>query len=124
MISDWTQAVSFNPDKSRLGNLMERGAARDLYLGGIDSPSKRVKHAEQFKNLRAFWGGWGDEVAESGRKQAQILHTVFVSTTTRTGPMMSDASLNFSNNFESDMGLMKERESESGPSQGGEGGLD
>ena len=58
-------------------------------------------------------------MAESDRKQAQILHTVFVNATTRTGPMMSDATLNSSNNLEIDMGLMNERESESGPSQGG-----
>ena len=64
VISEQTQAVSLNPDKSRLSKLMERGAGKRSLFGGKDSPSKRVKHAEQFKNVSAFWSGGGDEVAE------------------------------------------------------------
>ena len=60
-------------------------------------------------------------MAESDRKQAQILHTVFVNATKQTGPIMSDATLNFSDNLEMDMGLMEESDIES--EQCGGGGL-
>ena len=43
-----------------------RGGKRHLF-GGTESPNKRLKKAEKFKNLRSFWSGGREGVVKHGK---------------------------------------------------------
>ena len=81
-------------------------------IGGTESPSKRLKQAEKFKNLRAFWSGGREGVVEHGKgysaNSTHIIKEHHPTGKTDTGNL----TCNNSDNLDDDMGLEGKNESE------------
>jgi hypothetical protein len=50
----WTSTEKPTSELRRLGGLVEGAGGKRHLFGGTESPSKRVKYAEKFMNLKAF----------------------------------------------------------------------
>ena len=115
VISERTSADNSNPEVQSLGYLVEgRGGKRHL-IGGTESPSKRLKQAEKFKNLRAFWSGGREGVVEHGNgypanveNSTHIIKEHHPTGKTDTGNLTCSNS----DNLDDDMGLEGNYESE------------
>ena len=75
-------------------------------FGGTKSLSKRIKHAENFKNLTELWGGGPEGMVEK-TVAAQNSFTTLC-TTLQTRPTLRETRQNSSTNLESETRLMEE----------------
>ena len=73
-----TPVYPMRPEVSKLSNVTKlEGVGKRQLFGGMDSPSKRLKHAHKFRNLCAFWGmGWWQisELTQLKLKKNTIQH--------------------------------------------------